>query len=121
MPDGGEFIIHCENVRLVEASGGLQPGEYVVVACSDNGRGIPAAVVQRAFEPPFTAKAASAGTGLGLAQVATRFPKGLSCGRARRTGAGSARSSCASALPDQPVDTRQISRGVQAESRQGRS
>jgi signal transduction histidine kinase/ActR/RegA family two-component response regulator len=69
MPDGGEFIIHCENVRLVEASGGLQPGEYVVVACSDNGKGMPAAVVQRAFEPLFTTKAASAGTGLGLAQV----------------------------------------------------
>jgi len=69
MPDGGEFIIQCENVRLVQASGGLQPGEYVVVACSDNGEGMPAAVLQRAFEPLFTTKAASAGTGLGLAQV----------------------------------------------------
>ncbi|SAK55325.1 integral membrane sensor hybrid histidine kinase [Caballeronia hypogeia] len=69
MPNGGEFLIRCENVVLDTARGSLKPGEYVVVACSDSGVGMPPAVAQRAFEPLFTTKAASAGTGLGLAQV----------------------------------------------------
>jgi CheY-like chemotaxis protein len=69
MPEGGEFVIRCENVHLLQASSGLKPGDYVVIACSDNGSGMPPAVAQRAFEPLFTTKATSAGTGLGLAQV----------------------------------------------------
>lgn len=69
MPEGGEFVIRCENVWLAKASGGLTPGEYVLIACSDSGTGMPESVVQRAFEPLFTTKAANAGTGLGLAQV----------------------------------------------------
>ncbi|SAL76477.1 periplasmic sensor hybrid histidine kinase [Caballeronia terrestris] len=70
MPDGGEFAVRCENVQLKHTSGRLKPGEYVVLACSDDGTGMPAAIAQRAFEPLFTTKTTSAGTGLGLAQVA---------------------------------------------------
>jgi signal transduction histidine kinase/CheY-like chemotaxis protein len=69
MPHGGDFRIHCDNVTLEAAQGNLKPGEYVVIACSDTGAGMSPAVVQRAFEPLFTTKAANAGTGLGLAQV----------------------------------------------------
>jgi CheY-like chemotaxis protein len=69
MPNGGDFTIRCENVTLDDARQSLRPGEYVVIACSDSGVGMPSAVAQRAFEPLFTTKAASAGTGLGLAQV----------------------------------------------------
>ncbi|WP_061125702.1 hybrid sensor histidine kinase/response regulator [Caballeronia catudaia] len=69
MPNGGEFSIRCENIIFESAKGSLTPGEYVVVACSDTGVGMPHSVAQRAFEPLFTTKAANAGTGLGLAQV----------------------------------------------------
>jgi signal transduction histidine kinase/CheY-like chemotaxis protein len=69
MPNGGEFTIQCENIIVETASGNLKPGEFVVIACSDTGVGMPPAVAQRAFEPLFTTKAANAGTGLGLAQV----------------------------------------------------
>ena len=63
------FTIRCENIVIETAKGSLKPGEYVVIACSDTGVGMPPAVAQRAFEPLFTTKAANAGTGLGLAQV----------------------------------------------------
>jgi signal transduction histidine kinase/CheY-like chemotaxis protein len=69
MPNGGDFTIRCQNIVIETARGNLKPGEYVVIACSDTGVGMPPAVAQRAFEPLFTTKAASAGTGLGLAQV----------------------------------------------------
>jgi signal transduction histidine kinase len=69
MPDGGEFVIRGDNVVVPQASGGLKSGEYVVIACSDTGVGMSPSVAQRAFEPLFTTKTASAGTGLGLAQV----------------------------------------------------
>lgn len=69
MPDGGEFVIRGENIEVLQASGSLKSGEYVVISCSDTGVGMPASVAQRAFEPLFTTKSASAGTGLGLAQV----------------------------------------------------
>ncbi|GJH17278.1 hybrid sensor histidine kinase/response regulator [Caballeronia novacaledonica] len=69
MPKGGDFSIRCENVVIETAKGSLKPGEYVVIVCSDTGVGMSYAVMQRAFEPLFTTKAASAGTGLGLAQV----------------------------------------------------
>jgi signal transduction histidine kinase/ActR/RegA family two-component response regulator len=69
MPQGGDFRIRCDNVTIDAANGNLKPGEYVVIACSDTGAGMPPAVVQRAFEPLFTTKAANAGTGLGLAQA----------------------------------------------------
>ncbi|SAK87808.1 sensor histidine kinase/response regulator [Caballeronia pedi] len=69
MPLGGAFTIHCENIAIGTARGNLKSGEYVVIACSDTGVGMPPAVVRRAFEPLYTTKAANAGTGLGLAQV----------------------------------------------------
>jgi signal transduction histidine kinase/CheY-like chemotaxis protein len=69
MPHGGDFKIRCDNVSVDAAKGSLKPGEYVVIACSDTGAGMPPAVARRAFEPLFTTKAANAGTGLGLAQV----------------------------------------------------
>ncbi|EKS71004.1 MULTISPECIES: hybrid sensor histidine kinase/response regulator [Caballeronia] len=69
MPGGGDFTIRTRNITLDTSKGSLKPGDYVVIACSDTGVGMPASVMQRAFEPLFTTKAANAGTGLGLAQV----------------------------------------------------
>ncbi len=47
----------------------LAAGTYVELSVSDNGCGIPDAVVERVFEPFFTTKAAGKGSGLGLPMV----------------------------------------------------
>ena len=48
---------------------GLAPGEYLTISVQDNGPGIPAATLQRIFEPFFSTKPVGQGTGLGLAVV----------------------------------------------------
>ncbi|WP_408174214.1 response regulator [Paraburkholderia strydomiana] len=68
-PDGGRFSIRCSNIHLRELETRLPAGEYVLIALSDEGHGMPPSVRQHAFEPLFTTKALGAGTGLGLAQV----------------------------------------------------
>jgi signal transduction histidine kinase len=73
MPLGGRLVIEMANLRLepkhADTQPGLVPGDYVVLAVSDTGRGIKPDVIERVFEPFFTTKDVGEGVGLGLSLV----------------------------------------------------
>jgi PAS domain S-box-containing protein len=73
MPQGGKLMLETSNVILDEGyarmQGELRPGEYLMVAVSDNGCGIPPEVQEKVFEPFFSTKGVGRGTGLGLSMV----------------------------------------------------
>jgi PAS domain S-box-containing protein len=73
MPNGGKLTIETANVHLDDRYASAQievlPGQYVMVAVTDNGAGMPPDVKAKAFDPFFTTKDVGHGTGLGLSQV----------------------------------------------------
>ena len=73
MPSGGKLIIETGFVVLDEnyanMQGDVRPGRYAMIAVSDTGTGIPAASLDRVFDPFFTSKGPGKGTGLGLSMV----------------------------------------------------
>ena len=73
MPDGGKLTIETCNVVLDDNYASMNvdvtAGNYVMVAVTDSGHGIPANILDHVFEPFFTTKDVDKGSGLGLSMV----------------------------------------------------
>jgi two-component system cell cycle sensor histidine kinase/response regulator CckA len=73
MPTGGDIFLETENVTLKEEGWdkpyALKQGQYVKVAVGDTGVGMDKDTLERIFEPFYTTKEVSRGTGLGLASA----------------------------------------------------
>jgi PAS domain S-box-containing protein len=73
MPNGGKVILETRSAYLDETYSTLhndvKPGRYAMLAVSDTGTGIPAAILEKVFDPFFTSKETGKGTGLGLSMV----------------------------------------------------
>ncbi len=72
MPDGGRLTIETSNGHLDSYEArerDVVPGQYICIAVTDTGTGMPPHVMQRAFDPFFTTKPQGQGTGLGLSMI----------------------------------------------------
>jgi PAS domain S-box-containing protein len=73
MPNGGTLVLETRNIFLDDGYASMNPdvvaGNYVMIAVSDTGSGIPPELMDRVFDPFFTTKEVGKGTGLGLSMV----------------------------------------------------
>ncbi len=67
---GGQIDVNVDTCQVDDAFAAqlasLQPGAYIRLQVQDNGRGMPPEILNRIFDPFYTTKSASEGTGLGL-------------------------------------------------------
>jgi PAS domain S-box-containing protein len=72
MPEGGHLTIETCNTYLddsyASAHAEVKAGQYVQIALTDTGAGMPPEVIERAFDPFYTTKGTGRGAGLGLSQ-----------------------------------------------------
>jgi PAS domain S-box-containing protein len=67
---GGRILVEASRASLAPVNDyGLQAGDYVRLAVSDQGSGMDEETLQRATEPFYTTKGVGKGTGLGLSMV----------------------------------------------------
>ncbi len=73
MPGGGTLTVDTSNITVdadtVAGGSKARQGQNIRLRVSDTGTGMPAEVIEHAFEPFYTTKEEGAGTGLGLATV----------------------------------------------------
>jgi len=73
MPEGGKMTFAVSTAEVDDENApqypSLMPGQYVVLAVSDTGSGMPPEVKSRLFEPFFSTRQFGHGTGLGLASM----------------------------------------------------
>lgn len=73
MAGGGKLTIETGNIVLDDSyasvNADVTAGNYVMVAVTDSGHGIPANILNNVFEPFFTTKDVNKGSGLGLSMV----------------------------------------------------
>jgi PAS domain S-box-containing protein len=73
MSSGGRLTIETTNAHIDDNYASqheeVLPGQYVLIAVSDTGEGIPKDLINRVFEPFFTTKEVGKGSGLGLSMI----------------------------------------------------
>ena len=73
MDGSGKLTIEAGNASLddeyAKSNPDVTPGQYVMLAITDTGSGIPPEIIDQVFEPFFTTKPEGKGSGLGLSMV----------------------------------------------------
>ena len=80
MHEGGKLTIKTANIHLDERYATSQvevvPGQYVMLAVTDNGSGMPEELIEKIFIPFFSTRKTGSGIGLSLCKQIMMLHKG---------------------------------------------